>query len=240
MTCRELAARVTAYLDGDLDDAAASACRGHLRTCAACRALADDHARIRDGLAGLERPDPPPALWAAISARLGEAEIADANKPTATRLWERLRARLRPVLVPVGLTVSACAIAVVVVQVKRAPTRARLGAALAVPAPIQPIEELQLPAPVVARDASLALADEEQRAEDKFRAAAADLLELARAEIAHAPPARARQFALEVARREKAVLAAPRGRARERAWHALTGYLEDVALGERIALGDAP
>ena len=239
MTCRELTARITAYLDGDLDDAAASACRGHLRTCAACRALAEEHAAIRDGLAGLERPEPPPALWAAIHARLGEAEIADAEKPRAARLWGGLVARLRPVLVPAGLTVSACAIAIAVVQWRRAPELRPLAVHLEVPAVAPP------PAPppvhIAPRDAAAELADEQARVDEKFRTTAAELLALARTEIAHAPAAAARQFDAEVARREKAVLAAAPGRARDRAWHALTSYLETVALGERLAMaGDAP
>jgi Putative zinc-finger len=237
MNCRELTARVTAYLDGDLDDAAASACRGHLRTCAACRLLADDHATIRDGLAALERPDPPPALWSAISARLGEAEIADSRRAPASRMWTRLLARLRPMLVPVGLTVSACAIAIVVVQVRRAPERESLAGALQVVVP-HDAPAVRIPLRDVT-DATTELADEQRRIDDKFRAAAADLLELARAEIVHAPAARGKQFGLEVARRERAVLMAAPGRDRERAWHGLTSYLETVALGQQVAMGGA-
>ncbi len=235
MTCRELTARVTAYLDGDLEDAAASACRGHLRTCAACRALAEQHAQIRDGLAALDRPEPPAAMWSQISARLGEAEIADSRRAPATRLWTGLWARLRPTLVPVGLTASACAIAIVVVQMRRAP-EATEALHLAVPSLPASAPRAQVPL----RDATAELADEARRVEDKFRAAAADLLTLARAEIAHASAAQAQQFSLEVARREQAVLAATPGRDRDRAWHALTAYLESVVLGERIAMGGAP
>ncbi|HVV86477.1 MAG TPA: zf-HC2 domain-containing protein, partial [Kofleriaceae bacterium] len=63
MNCRELEPRLTAYLAGELDEVSARAARGHLRTCEACRTLAEDHARGRDALAALgsERPDAPPA-----------------------------------------------------------------------------------------------------------------------------------------------------------------------------------
>ena len=233
MTCRELTGRVTAYLDGDLGDAAASACRGHLRTCAACRSLAEEHAQIRDGLTALDRPEPPAAMWSQISARLGEAEIADSRRAPATRLWTGLWARLRPTLVPVGLTASACAIAIVVVQMRRPPAATE---ALRLAVPTLPAPRAQVPL----RDATAELADEARRVEDKFRAAAADLLTLARAEIAHASAAQAQRFSLEVARREQAVLAATPGRDRDRAWHALTAYLESVVLGERVAMGGAP
>lgn len=230
MNCRALAACVTAYLDGDLDDAEASACRGHLRTCPACRALAAEHATLRDELTGLDRPEPPSAMWGAISARLGEAEIADARRAPASRLWDRWLAKVRPMLVPVGVTVSACAIAVAVVQVRRAPARQVM--AIRAPAPI--VE----PAPLVPlRDAADELADEAKRIDDKFRRTTADLLELARAEIEHAPAAQAKLFALELARREKAVLSAESGAPREKAWHALTSYLETVAVGQQLALG---
>jgi|GEM_PF-3142963 len=232
MNCRELTASVTAYLDGELDDAEASACRGHLRTCPACRTLAADEAAVRDGLADLERVEPPAALWSAISARLGEAEIADSQRAPAARWWSRLVARVRPVLVPVGLTASACAIAIIVVQVRRSPAREPL------PIVVPAMQEVARPSVRIAlRDASDELADEQRRIDDKFRDTAADLLELARGEIAHASPGQARQFALEVARHEKAVLYAPAGRERERAWHVLTAYLETVAIGDRLALG---
>jgi anti-sigma factor RsiW len=234
--CRDLAASVTAYLDGDLDDATASACRGHLRTCADCRALAEDHARIRDGLADLERVEPPAALWSQISARLGEAEIADARRAPASQLW----ARLRPIVWPAAVTASACAIAIVMVQWKRSPASQprerdvlRTATATATdPLPDAPVVQVPL------RDATAELADEERRVEERFRATAAELLTLARAEIARAPAVQARKFNLEVASREKAVLNAAPGRARDRAWHALTAYLEQVVLGDLVAIGD--
>ncbi|MBE7454077.1 MAG: zf-HC2 domain-containing protein [Kofleriaceae bacterium] len=108
MSCAAVQRELTAYLDGELDTASASALRGHLRLCPDCRAAAEDHAAIRDRLAELERPAPPPALWDGVRARLGVAVIADARRPR----WARLLERLRPHLVPAGLAATACAVAV--------------------------------------------------------------------------------------------------------------------------------
>lgn len=71
MNCRSVSDRLTAYLDGELDHAAASAVRGHLRLCESCRLAAEDHAKIRDTLGDLERPEPPTALWDGVLERLG-------------------------------------------------------------------------------------------------------------------------------------------------------------------------
>ena len=235
MTCRDVAAQVVAYLDGDLDDAGASACRGHLRVCPGCRALADEHARLRDALAELPAPEPPPALWAEINARLGAAEIADSERGAGARMWRRLRTWAGPVLWPATLVASAAAIALVVVEVRGDGGDRPL--ALTVPALTAP-DALAPDAPpvqVALRDALDEHADLERDAEARFRRVTADLLVLARAEVAGWPGERARHFAHELERRERAVLTADPGVGRDRAWHDLTAYLERVALGEQLA-----
>ena len=40
MTCSQASRQLTAYVDGELDPAAGSALRGHLRECASCRSAA--------------------------------------------------------------------------------------------------------------------------------------------------------------------------------------------------------
>ena len=66
MNCRQLAAQVDAYLDGDLDEVGASACRGHLRTCAACRDLADQQTpRLKAMESALDK----------VRAKFGDAAI---------------------------------------------------------------------------------------------------------------------------------------------------------------------
>ncbi|MBK9031815.1 MAG: zf-HC2 domain-containing protein [Myxococcales bacterium] len=236
MTCRDLTASVVAYLDGDLDDDRASACRGHLRVCAACRDLADQHARLRDALVELPPPEPPPALWAQINARLGAAEIADSERGPVARAWTRLRGWARPVLWPATMIASAGAIALVVGQLRHGGDATRPLALTA------PVTELAPPAPPVhlaLRDALDEHADLERDAEARFRKVAAELLAMARTEVASWPAARARHFAHEVERRERAVLTSDPGLGRDRAWHELTAYLERVALGEQVAMGGA-
>ena len=77
MNCRDLQAQIVGYLDGELDDARASACRGHLRTCADCRGLADEHARLREALTTL------PA-WLAGGVVSGDATLPLRIVPTTS------------------------------------------------------------------------------------------------------------------------------------------------------------
>lgn len=233
MNCRQLAAEVDAYLDGDLDQVAASACRGHLRTCAACRDLADRQTRLRAALAELPPAEPPASLWAAIDARLGAAEIADSRRGALATGWSRLVAWLRPVAWPVAMVGSAGAIALVVVQLRgAAPTQP-----LAVRAPVRASAAAAPSVQLALRDAIDERRDLEREGDARFRQVVSELLPLARTEVATWPARRAQGFAHELERREQAVLVASPGQVRERAWHELTSYLERVALGEQVALG---
>ena len=116
--CRAVSARWSAYLDGELDELTGSALRGHLRTCAPCRALVEDGARVREVLRELPALDPPPSLWAAIEVGLGEAEIGDAGRSRWNRAWERTRRALRGYALPGA--VAAVTVAAVTVAVLRA------------------------------------------------------------------------------------------------------------------------
>lgn len=234
MNCRDLQAQVVAYLDGELDDERASACRGHLRTCVDCRGLADEHAALREALTTLPTPEPPAALWRDINARLGAAEVADSERGRVAQAWARLRAWSRPVLWPTAMVASAGAIALVVVQLRAGATTAPL--ALTPPSAPEHVA-IAPPAPVALplRDAVDEQAEIARDGEARFRTAAAELLTLARGEAATWPTSRARRFTREVERREKAVLTAAVGLDRDRAWHDLIAYLERAALGEPVA-----
>ncbi|MBL8626192.1 MAG: zf-HC2 domain-containing protein [Myxococcales bacterium] len=233
MNCRQLAEQVDAYLDGDLDEVGASACRGHLRTCAACRDLADQQTRLRAALAELPPAEPPAHLWAAIDARLGAAEIADSRRGALATGWSRLVAWLRPVAWPVAMVGSAGAIALAVVQLRgAAPSQP-----LALRAPVVAPAAAAPPVRLALRDALDERADLEREADGRFRQVVSELLPLARAEVATWAPRRAQAFAHDLERREQAVLVASPGHVRERAWHDLTSYLERVALGEQVAMG---
>lgn len=248
MNCRELEPRLTAYLAGELDEVTARAARGHLRVCAGCRGLAEDHAQIRDALAdlGAARPEPPPAMWDAIQRQLGQAEIADGRQSRWARFW----LRARPHVLPGGLALGACAAAALIIQVRhareiggddagatgglRAAVIARLAPAPADAVAPDVVADATLAAPPT-RDASDELADEAARIEATYRAAVAELLPAARAEVASWPAGRARAFKVELARREGATVRAAVGRDRDRAWHQLVAFLETTALGERVA-----
>ncbi len=238
MNCRDLQAQIVGYLDGELDDARASACRGHLRTCADCRGLADEHARLREALTTLPTPEPPTAMWRDINARLGAAEVADSERGRVAQAWARLRAWSRPVLWPAAMVASAGAIALVVVQLRAGAATAPLAVApLPSPEHLAALPPSPSPPPIALalRDATDEQADLAADSERRFRAAAAELLTLARGEAAAWPTSRARRFTREVERREKAVLAAAAGGDRDRAWHELIAYLERAALGEPVA-----
>lgn len=240
MNCRSATEKLSAYLDGELDATTSSAVRGHLRLCDTCRLAAEDHAAIRDRLAELARPEPPPAVWEGVLARLGEAEIADARRSR----WSLIFERIRPHLVPAGLATAACAGAVLFMHLRDDGDRARPAAVArdeAVTPPVAPPDhdQVAVPAPVprppVTRDATAELADEAARIDARFRTTTAELLPLARAELQGAARAR---FNREVAALEAKVVRAAAGAARDRAWHDLLGFLERAALGERLAMSE--
>jgi negative regulator of sigma E activity len=125
-TCDKTRPRLTAYLDGELADDHGSVVRGHLRECAACRAVARDEAALRDGLRLMPPVDPPASLWTGIQARLAAEEVADARTPRWRRdaaRWARwARARWTPTMpqLAVASAVAAVAIALLTLRSHRA------------------------------------------------------------------------------------------------------------------------
>lgn len=240
MNCTSVTRQLTSYLDGELDTATASAVRGHLRLCAACRTAAEDHAVIRDTLAGLERPEAPTPMWDGVLAQLGQAEIADAKRSGWSRRWSAFADRVRPHLVPAGIAAAACAVVVLVMQLRGddegavhtgapiARTADDGSAVMGNPA-APPAHDTAPSAPRPAVDASIELAAEAARIDETFRRTAAELMPLARAEKQGAA---LRRFDRDVATLEAAVVRADAGKARERAWHSLLSFLERAALGE--------
>lgn len=107
MRCRDVQDLASSYIDGELDDARASALRGHVRQCAACLAAVRELGAIRDAAADLDTLEPPPSLWSAVQRGLAEAEIADARRSRLWLHWQALRPRLLPAAV--GLAALAAA-----------------------------------------------------------------------------------------------------------------------------------
>jgi anti-sigma factor RsiW len=91
MSCRDVDRLLTAFVDGELDPARASAVRGHTRTCERCAGLVAHELRVRDGLGSLAAAEPPAEMWTGIQARLAEAEIADAARSRWWVWWQGVR-----------------------------------------------------------------------------------------------------------------------------------------------------
>jgi hypothetical protein len=108
MRCRDVEALESAYIDGELDEARASAMRGHLRVCRTCRARVADLATLVEAAIRLAPIEPGPSLWAGIERGLAAAEIADSQR---SWIWLRWQA-LRPRLLPMAVTVAAAAVLV--------------------------------------------------------------------------------------------------------------------------------
>jgi len=235
MNCRDVERRLSAYLDGELDGAAASALRGHLRICADCRRAADEQAALVDQLARLDPPEPPAPLWNGILERLGEAEVADAHRSRWWLAWHQLRRHALP-----SLAVAAAAVTLSIWVWKRGegaePTPAIAIAPAPAPTPSAPPFEPPPPATVpVDRDVLAELADDNRALDDAYRAAADDLLASATEERAAWRPALARAFDIRVAALRAAVDQAAPGERRERAWQGLIAYLQRAATGELVA-----
>jgi anti-sigma factor RsiW len=106
MRCGDVQDLASAFIDGEVDDARASALRGHLRQCPACMTTVRELAAIRDTAAQLETLEPPPAMWSAVQSRLADAEIADAGRSRLWFHWHAFRPRLLPVAVAMAGTAA--------------------------------------------------------------------------------------------------------------------------------------
>ena len=68
MNCHDCQPLLSAYVDESVRADERGAIERHLRTCAECRALADDFAAIRDAAGSLEPLVPPARVWHQLSA----------------------------------------------------------------------------------------------------------------------------------------------------------------------------
>lgn len=109
MRCGDVQVFASAFIDGELDDARASALRGHLRQCPACMTTVRDLGAIRDAAAHLDTLEPPAEMWSAVQSRLAQAEIADAGRSRLWLYWHTLRQGLRPRLLPAAVALAGTA-----------------------------------------------------------------------------------------------------------------------------------
>jgi hypothetical protein len=242
MMCDDVRERLTAYLDGDIDDDRGSAIRGHLRGCEACRTAASDEAMLRDELRHLPPIDPPTSLWAGVQRQLAAAEVADAEKSR----WRRAVSRWLPMAPRFGLAAAAIAIAVGVLVWKsghRAPPPA-VAITPPVPSecqtpPCQTARPALPPAPPIVedRDVTVELAAAPARATQGYADAAEELVKCALDDRAHWTDDRKQVFDDRLAKLRHDIDAAAEGRPRQKAYRTLIRYLQKVTNDE-VALAD--
>lgn len=251
MTCTSCQQRLSAYLDGELADADASALRGHLRTCAACSADATREAELIDGMRQLPSLDPPPAMWQAIRSQLAHEEIADAEASRAARLWRKVSAWVSFSPTPwlwhgVG-GVAVASAAVVLLWWSRGPEAPAASQATARDSIAERAEpSLLAAAPAVVAtavpggepiDVAVALTDELAMIDHSYREAVSELVEM----IGEARPswnaAYARRHDDKVRELRARVDSEPSGRAKERAWQELMRYLQTTLTRSELAMG---
>ena len=85
LTCAQLADALDDVLDGH-GPWSAAAVDAHLGMCPSCRALVADVRAIRAAARTLEPMAPPPAVWAAVRARVGGERAARAAASPLDRL----------------------------------------------------------------------------------------------------------------------------------------------------------
>ncbi|HEU0030238.1 MAG TPA: anti-sigma factor [Kofleriaceae bacterium] len=247
MTCERIRKQLTAYLDGELDGERGTLVRGHLRTCGACRTIAEDEAALRDGLRALPSLDPPSTLWAGVQARLAAEEVAAAEQPS----WKRMLARARRWLpstpqLAAGGVLAAAAVALIVWRTQ--------GGHEAAPIAVHDVQSPKIeshgvkpppppaPAPVQVAacassdDVSADLAAEPACVTEMYRRNADELLALANdAKPSWAADRRA-AFDTKVRALREGIASAAEGKPRQRAYRALIRYLEGAAIREDVAL----
>lgn len=212
MKCRDVERRSTAYIDGELADAHASALRGHLRGCDACRALVEDEARLAEAAEDLAPLDPPPALWDAIHARIAAEEIADGQRGRLWLWWQGLRQHALPA------AVGAVAVALFAVWWTQRDAQAPVAEApVALPDTVEMAAADPAPAPAASFDEVRRA--ELERADRRFVAVIADLRAIVEDERDELPAA-------EVAELDRSLAELAREAGEERAALAASGSLE--------------
>lgn len=233
MKCQEVERQLSTYLDGELSDHATSALRGHLRTCEACRALADAEAKLVESLRQLPALEPPPALWQAVRAQLAEQEIADARAGRGARLWASVWRGARPYLPGLGGAALAAAAAALLWWPSGKPALAPVTTATVNP----PVAAPAAASPTAVVDVAATLTDEAALAEQSYREAIAELGGLIHEERATWDPGYAQRHDQRVAELEAGIARASAGAERERAQRELMRYLQTSLTRAELAMG---
>ncbi len=232
MRCEDCRAELTAYLDGELPGDRGGALRGHLRSCAECRAISDDESALRDGLRALPPLDPPSSMWAGVQAQLAAAEARDAEQPR----WRRTIARWLPVVPRYafgGLAVAA--IAVLVWSRLRSHEPDEIAVVAPPPTPVE-VEKVKPPVTAVDEDATAALAAEPAKIADDYRQAVAELLAQAPEITKEWTDVQRQAFTTKVAALRGLAEGAEVGKPSRRAWESFVRYLEGALIRNDVAL----
>lgn len=237
MKCDDVRPQLTAYLDGDQDPDRGTVIRGHLRTCDACRKVAEQESVLRDGLRELPTVDAPSGMWANIQAQLAAAEVAESQRPA----WKRTLARWTPMLprFAMGGVLAAAAVTLLwwrtrepvepATKVVELPSQKIEASA---PVAVAPAPGCNLEGPADA-DVTADLAAEAERVTACYAQTASELLALAK-DTRWTAEQRAR-FDAEVAALETTIDAAEPGRAKQRAYRALNRYLQRTLTRDTVA-----
>lgn len=242
MTCDRVRSRLTAFVDGELDETTLSAVRGHLRTCAACQAAACDEAAVRDELGALPAPAPPASLWTAIERGLAQAEVADSRRSSWSRTWQRVRRTVTGPRAPVfGGALAACAVAVVVVHIARRPAATPPERpAIAIPSEPEPVPvpapvPRAAPVPAADDDVAAAIAAVPAQVDARYQLAVDGLLRELEVDRQTWPAPRQAAFAAQLATLQRGVADAALGRPREKAWRAVLAAVQAALVAPQIA-----
>lgn len=239
MNCEDVRSKLTAYLDGELEDNRGSAVRGHLRGCDTCRAMATDEAALRDGLRALPPLDPPNALWSGIQARLAAEEVADSERPAWRRALARLGERWRPMAPQLALGTMALAIAVLVLAVRYRDSRYTEPVASNPQLPAMPLPAHQQPAPelalVIPGDVTTELASDRSDRTATQQRVVDHLVDEATKASASWPDDRKQAFDTKVAGFRNQLAAAPEGRGRDKVYRAMMRYLQNAAIRDAVS-----
>lgn len=243
-SCDGVRARLTAYLDGDLDPERGTLVRGHLRTCDACRQIAADEAALRDGLRALPTVDPPPSLWANVQARLAEVEVAESQRPA----WRRMLARWMPSpqRLALGGAVAAAAVTLTVWRVSSRdaePVAPRIAdhPSPAIESSATPAPAPRPPTPPSADDATAELLAEPARITATYEATANELLALAADARPGWTDAAKATFDARIADFQRALTAsAVDERMRHRTYRAMIRYVQNAVVRDEIVVARVP
>lgn len=245
MECDDVRRQLTGYLDGELDAERGTVIRGHLRTCAGCRRVADDEAVVRDGLRGLPSADPPASLWAGVQARLAAEEVRHAQQPGWRRAFARWgQVTRRWVPSPSRLVVggaAAAAFAGVVwwkLQADPGPRVVELPSpTFAATSTTPPVAQRDVIAPdPTTDDVSTALEREPARIAASYQRTIDELLAVAADMRNEWSDARRVAFDQQIAALRTALGRAEEGKPKRRASRALIRYLEGAVIRDELAM----